>query len=122
MDRRSGGEAGNFDFWKRGGGAWARFGTGKFDAQPKKWYSFRIVGKADSFEAYAKAKDDKTPFDNLKPILSGKDATYKAGKFGLYGLIYIDNLIIGETVSDMVLTAVKPIGKLPIAWGDMKSK
>ncbi len=122
LDRRSGGEAGNFDFWKRGGGNWTRFGTGKFDAQPKKWYSFRIVGKGDSFEAYAKAKDDKTPFDNLKPILSGKEATYKAGKFGLYGLIYIDNLIIGETASDMVLTAVRPAGKLPIAWGDMKSK
>ena len=120
LDRRSAGEAGNFDFWKRGGGNWTKFGNGKFDAQPKKWYRFRIVAKGDSFEAYIKAKEDKTSFDSMKPVLAGKEATYKTGKFGLYGLIYVDNVVIGEAGSDLVMTPVESGGKLSTSWGEMK--
>ncbi len=121
FDRRSAGEAGNFDFWKRGGGAWTRLGTGKFDAQPKQWYRFRIVAKGDTFTAYAKSKADNTPFSKLNPFVTGKDGAFKAGKFGLYGLIIIDNIIIGETDADMSFsTPVEPAGKLSMTWGAMK--
>lgn len=121
FDRRSAGEAGNFDFWKRGGGNWTRVATGKFDAQPKKWYRFRLVVKGDTFEAYGKSKDDKTLFTSIKPIMTGKDGTFKAGKLGLYGLIYIDNIIIGETEADMLFTTpVDTTTRLPITWGEMK--
>ena len=41
------------------------------------------------------------------------------GKFGLYGLIYIDNIAIGETENDLVI-AVESYGKLPVAWGEVK--
>ena len=119
FDRRSAGEAGNFDFWKRGGGNWTRLGTGIFDAQPQKWYRFRIVLAGDSFEAYSKSRDDKTSFNNMQPILTGKDATYKEGKFGLYGLIYIDNIAIGETDKDLFI-AVESYNKLPAVWGNIK--
>jgi len=121
FDRRSAGEAGNFDFWKRGGGNWTRFGTGKFDAQPKQWYTFRIVAKGDSFEAYAKPKADKTLFTAMKPFVAGKDASFKAGKFGLYGLIYIDNIIIGEVEADMSFaTPVENDSTLSTTWGTIK--
>ncbi len=119
FDRRSAGEAGNFDFWRRSAGAWTRFGTGKFDAQPKKWYRFRIVAKGDTFQAYGKSSDDATPFKNLKPILEGKEATFEKGCFGLYGLIYVDNVVIGETEDDMTIS-VEPNGKLASTWGDVK--
>jgi len=119
LDRRSAGELGNFDFWKRGGAAWTRISTGKFDAQPKQWYRFRVVVKGDKFEAYGKSKDDKTPFNNMKPIMTGQEATYKEGRFGLYGLIYIDNLAIGETENDLFI-AVESYDKLPFTWGNVK--
>lgn len=123
MDRRSAGEAGNFDFWKRGGGNWTRLGTGKFDAKPKEWYRFRIIVKGDTFTAYAKAKADNTLFSKMDPLMTGKDATLKAGKFGLYGLIYIDNIIVGETDADMTFTTpVESVDKLSITWGMMKNK
>ena len=120
LDRRSAGELGNFDFWKRDGGNWTKLGTGKFDAQPQKWYRFRVVVKGDTLDAYAKAKSDTTSFDSMKPILSGKDAGFKTGKFGLYGLIYIDNIAIGEAVSDLVITSVEPNSKLSTTWGEIR--
>lgn len=120
FDRRSGGEAGNFDFWKRAGGTWTGVQRGaKFDTKPGQWYRFRLTVKGDTFSAYGKSKDDETPFEKIPPIITGKDSTYKAGKFGLYGLIYVDNVIIGETEADLVL-AVKPFDKSILTWGKIK--
>lgn len=120
FDRRSAGELGNFDFWKRSAGTWTRISTGGFDSQPKQWYRFRIVVKGSNFEAYGKSKDDKTPFNNMKPIMVGQEGSYKEGKFGLYGLIYIDNLAIGESEGDLTIIAVESNGKLTVTWGGMK--
>lgn len=118
LDRRQGGPT--FDFWKRTGAAWTNFLAGiAFPAKPEQWFSFRLVIKGDTFEAYAKEKADNTPFAKMDPLMTGKDATYKAGKFGLYGLVYVDNVIIGETEKDMVL-AVESAGKLTATWGSIK--
>jgi len=118
LDRRQG--APTFDFWKRAGGNWTNFLAGvAFPAKPQQWFSFRLVIKGDTFEAYAKEKADKTPFAKMKVLMTGKDATYKAGKFGLYGLVYVDNVIIGETENDMVL-AVESADKLTATWGNIK--
>jgi hypothetical protein len=113
-----------FDFYKHDAGKWTNITAGaKFDAVPKQWFRFRLVVKGDSFEAYAKAKSDKTPFDGMKALMTGKDATYTAGKFGLYGLIYIDNIVIGETAADMTnITSVEPNSKLSTTWGDTKTR
>lgn len=119
FDRRSAGEAGTFDFWKRQGN-WANFGKGKFETNIKEWYRFRIVAKGDTFQAYGKSKDDATSFKNLKPILEGKEATFKNGKFGLYGLIYVDNVVIGETEDDLTIS-VESKGKLATTWGSLKN-
>lgn len=126
LDRRMGVPP-TFDFWKYAPkNVWTNVTAGaKFDAAPKLWFRFRIVVKGDSFEAYAKAKSDKTSFDGMKALMTGKDATYKTGKFGLYGLIYIDNIVIGETAADMTITnvtSVEPGGKLSTTWGDTKAK
>lgn len=119
FDRRSGGELGTFDFWRRQGAAWSNIKKGAFVAEPKKWFRFRISVKGDTFEAYGKPRDDKTTFKQLKPIITGTDSTYKNGKVALYGLIYVDNFIIGEAEEDLVL-AVELRGKIPIIWGQLK--
>jgi len=54
FDRRSAGELGNYDFWRRQGG-WTRFGNGRFETEPGQWYRFRLVLKGDTFEAYGKS-------------------------------------------------------------------
>ena len=120
LDRRQG--APTFDFWKRGGGAWTNFLSGvPYPAKPEEWFSFRIVIKGDTFDAYAKEKDDDTPFAEMKPLMTGKDASYKTGKFGLYGLVYVDNVIVGETEKDMFIS-VESSGKLTSTWGSIKAK
>jgi len=117
FDRRMGGPT--FDFWKQQGG-WVNFAAGAvFDAQPENWYRFRLVLEGENFQAYAKEMDDDTPFADMKPLLEGTDATYETGKFALYGLIYVDNVVIGETEGDLTI-AVEPAGKLATTWGDMK--
>jgi len=42
------------------------------------------------------------------------------GKVGLYGLIYIDNMVIGETEDDLVVAPVEAKDKLAITWGALK--
>ncbi|MBD3182553.1 hypothetical protein GF312_09695 [Candidatus Poribacteria bacterium] len=119
FDRRQGGPT--FDFWKQEAGAWTNIAAGAaFDAQPENWYRFRIVIEGDTFEAYAKEQVDDTPFEDMQPIQIGTDATFANGKFGLYGLIYIDNIVIGETEADMTL-AVDSTGKLNSTWGAIKA-
>jgi len=118
FDRRQGGPT--FDFWMRGGGNWTNFKSGiPYPAVPEEWFSFRLVIKGDTFEAYAKEKDDDTPFADMDPLMEGTEASYETGKFGLYGLIYVDNVIIGETEGDMSIS-VESAGKLTSTWGNIK--
>ncbi|MBM3215058.1 hypothetical protein FJZ36_09110 [Candidatus Poribacteria bacterium] len=122
FDRRSGGESGNFDFWFRNGGAWnAVLQGGKFATKPQTWYRFRLKIAGDTFEAYAGAKADNPAFDSMKPFHTAKNNALKAGKFGLYGLIYIDNLVIGETTADLVLP-VEPKGRLAVTWAGLREE
>jgi hypothetical protein len=120
FDRRSAGEAGNFDFWRRQAGSWTGVQrAGVFETEPEKWYRFRVVVSGNTFEAYAKSEDASAPFEDNDLILTGSDDNFDTGKFGLYGLIYIDNLVIGETEADLVLS-VEPGGKLAASWGKLK--
>ncbi|MBD3182552.1 hypothetical protein GF312_09690 [Candidatus Poribacteria bacterium] len=122
MDRRIGGapEEPTFDFWKQMDGEWTNlFAGAAFGAAPEAWYRFRLVVQGNTFTAYAKPKDDSTPFDEMNPLMEATDDSFTAGKFGLYGLIYIDNIAIGETVEDVV-TAVEPVDKLGVTWGEIK--
>lgn len=118
FDRRQGGPT--FDFWMRKGGGWTNLAAGAaFAALPEDWFRFRLEIEGDTFRAYAKEADDNTPFTDIDPLLEGSDGSFASGKFGLYGLIYIDNIIIGEADEDMVF-AVEPEEKLAITWGQIK--
>ena len=118
FDRRQG--APTFEFWKHAAGTWTSLKPAvPFAGVPEKWFRFRLVIKGDTFDAYAKEIDDDTAFAKMKPLISAQDATYKTGKFGLYGLIYVDNVVIGETDSDMTI-AVESAGKLTATWGSIK--
>lgn len=121
-DRRIGGapESPTFDFWKRQAGGWTNLASGAdFGAAPEQWYRFRLVIMGDTFNAYAKPVDDGTAFADMDPLMTGTDDAFASGKFGLYGLIYIDNIVIGETESDVV-TAVDSGDKLSVTWGSLK--
>ena len=120
FDRRAGGESGTFDFWHRTGG-WSRIVKGNYLAEPEKWYRFRISVLGSDFKAYIGLKEDAPDFDEEDPVLEGSNDALKTGKFGLYGLIYIDNLVIGETTTDLLLN-VEPAGKAAVVWGDLKRK
>lgn len=122
FDRRAGGEAGNFDFWFQDAGKWTAVQrAGKFPTVPNKWYRFRLVVRGSNFEAYAAEKSDSVPFSAMKPILTGTHAALKNGRFALYGLIYVDNLVIGETEAD-VTTPVEPAGKITLSWAALKKE
>ena len=121
FDRRVGGAPGEptFDFWKHQDG-WTNLASGAvFGAAPGVWYNFRIVVMGDTFDVFAKSKDVDVSFEEMEPLLTGVDGGFTAGKFGLYGLIYIDNIVIGDTIDD-ITTAVEPGDKLSITWGDIK--
>lgn len=122
FDRRSGGEAGKFDLWTRAGGGWTRIqGGADFPTKIQTWYRFRIVVNGEKFDAYAAEMNDKTAFADMKPFLSGANNQYKKGRFGLYGLVYVDNVIVGESEADMAL-AVEPAGKLASTWAQLKAR
>ena len=118
FDRRAGGETGTFSFYHRTGG-WPRIQNAPFLAEPEKWYRFRISAIGSDFKAYAGLKADNPDFNNEDPFMEGSENTLKTGKFGLYGLIYIDNLTIGETEGDLLLN-VEPAGKAAVVWGGLK--
>jgi len=123
FDRRIGGapESPTFDFWRHGEGNWTNVASGaNFPAAPEQWYSFRLVIEGDTFKGYAKEKGDTTPFAAMEPFIEGSDGTIEMGKVGLYGLIYIDNMVIGETEDDLVIAPVEAKDKLAITWGAIK--
>jgi hypothetical protein len=118
FDRRSGGELGNFDLWHQAGG-WNRISSGPYVTDAEVWYSFRIEVEGDTFKVHIGTPDERADFGGADPLFEGTNGTLETGRFGLYGLIYIDNLVIGETEDDMTLD-VDSHGKVAVTWADMK--
>ena len=116
-DRRQGGKV--YQFYKRKNG-WPLIGDGSVDNKPQVWYRAQLTLDGDSFTFKLKERDDKTPFDDVAVATEAKDGDYKTGKFGNYGLVYIDNLFIGDGVDDLVLP-VEPQDKLSTTWGSIKA-
>ena len=116
-DRRQGGR--EYHFYKRQGG-WGKVKDGMVENKPDIWYRAQLVLSGDEFTFKLKERKDKTPFDRVDPATEGKDGNFKTGKFGNYGLVYIDNIFIGDTVEDLVLP-VEPQDKLSTTWGTIKA-
>lgn len=117
-DRRKGGNV--YQFYKRQNGGWPLIGDGAVANKPQVWYRAQLTLEGDSFTFKLKERDDKTPFDDVAVATEAKDGDYKTGKFGNYGLVYIDNLFIGDGVDDLLLP-VEPQDKLSTTWGDIKA-
>ncbi len=118
FDRRSAGEAGNFDLWHQAGG-WNRINTGQYATDAETWYSFRLTIEGDTFAAHIGTPDERADFGSTDPLFEGTQGDLDAGPFALYGLIYIDNLVIGETEDDMAL-AVDSRAKLTTSWAELR--
>ncbi len=115
-DRRQGGR--EYHFYKRQGG-WAKIQDGMVENDPEVWYRAQLTLSGDEFTFKLKERKDDTPFDKIDPATEGQDGNFKTGKFGNYGLVYIDNIFIGDAVEDLVLP-VEPQDKLSITWGTIK--
>ena len=115
-DRRQGGR--DYHFYKRQGG-WAQVQAGLVENEPEVWYRAQLVLSGDEFTFKLKERKDKRSFDKIDPATEGKDGNFKTGKFGNYGLVYIDNIFIGDSVEDLVLP-VEPQDKLSTTWGAIK--
>ena len=115
-DRRQGGR--EYHFYKRQGG-WAKIRDGMVENDPEVWYRAQLILSGDEFTFKLKERKDDTPFDKIDPATEGQDGNFKTGKFGNYGLVYIDNIFIGDAVEDLVLP-VEPQDKLSITWGTIK--
>ena len=115
-DRRQGGR--DYHFYKRQGG-WAQVQAGMVENEPEVWYRAQLILKGDKFTFKLKEREDKRSFDKIDPATEGEDGTFKTGKFGNYGLVYIDNIFIGDSVEDLVLP-VEPQDKLSTIWGAIK--
>lgn len=115
-DRRQGGKI--YRFYKRKNG-WPLIGDGIVENRPEVWYRAQLTLDGDSFTFKLKERDDTTPFDDVAVATEAEDGDYKTGKFGNYGLVYIDNLFIGDSVDDFVLP-VEPQDKLSTTWGTIK--
>ena len=116
-DRRQGGR--EYHFYKRQGG-WGKIKDGMVENKPEIWYRAQLILAGDEFTFKLKERKDKTPFDKVDPATEGKDGNFKTGKFGNYGLVYIDNIFIGDAVEDLVLP-VEPQDKLSTTWGIIKA-
>ena len=116
-DRRQGGR--DYHFYKRQGG-WALVQAGSVENDPEVWYRAQLVLAGDNFTFKLKERKDNTPFDKIDPATEGGDGNFKTGKFGNYGLVYIDNIFIGDSVEDLVLP-VEPQDKLSMTWGEIKN-
>lgn len=116
-DRRQGNKP--YQFWKQHGG-WTLLMGGGIENHPQIWYRAQLTLEGDSFTFKLKERDDKTPFKDVGVLTVAEDSDYKTGKFGNYGLIYIDNLFIGDSVDDLVLP-VEPQDKLSTTWGSIKA-
>ena len=115
-DRRQGGR--DYHFYKRQGG-WAQVQAGMVENEPEVWYRAQLILKGDKFTFKLKERKDNRSFDKIDPATEGGDGTFKTGRFGNYGLVYIDNIFIGDSVEDLVLP-VEPQDKLSTTWGAIK--
>ncbi len=115
-DRRQGGR--DYHFYKRQGG-WALVQGGLVENDPEVWYRAQLILSGDKFTFKLKERKDNRSFDKIDPATEGQDGNFKTGQFGHYGLVYIDNLFIGDSVEDLVLP-VKPQNKLSTTWGTIK--
>ena len=115
-DRRQGGR--DYHFYKRQGG-WALVQGGLVENDPEVWYRAQLILSGDKFTFKLKERKDNRSFDKIDPATEGEDGTFKTGQFGNYGLVYIDNLFIGDSVEDLVLP-VEPQDKLSTTWGTIK--
>lgn len=116
-DRRQGGS--DYHFYKRQGG-WTLIKEGTVENEPEVWYRAQLVLSGTEFTFKLKERDDKTDFEKIDPATEGEDGSFKTGQFGHYGLVYLDNIFIGDAVEDLVLP-VEPQGKLSTTWGNIKS-
>ena len=116
-DRRQGGR--EYHFYRRQGG-WTKVKDGMVENEPEVWYRAQLILTGDEFIFKLKERKDKRSFDKIDPATQGKDGTFKTGKFGNYGLVYIDNIFIGDAVEDLVLP-VEPQDKLSTTWGIIKA-
>ena len=115
-DRRQGGLA--YNFYKRQGG-WAQIQAGQVENEPEVWYRAQLILKGDKFTFKLKERKDNRSFDKIDPATEGQDGNFKTGQFGNYGLVYLDNIFIGDSVEDLVLP-VEPQDKLSTTWGAIK--
>ena len=115
-DRRQGGR--DYHFYKRQGG-WALVQAGLVENDPEVWYRAQLILSGDKFTFKLKERKDNRSFDKIDPATEGGDGNFKTGKFGNYGLVYIDNIFIGDSVEDLVLP-VEPQDKLSTTWGAIK--
>ena len=116
-DRRQGGR--DYHFYKRQGG-WAQVQAGMVENEPEVWYRAQLILKGDQFTFKLKERKDKRSFDKIDPTTEGEDGTFKTGRFGNYGLVYIDNIFVGDAVEDLVLP-VEPQDKLSTTWAAIKN-
>ena len=116
-DRRQGGR--EYHFYKRQGG-WAKVKDGMVENEPEVWYRAQLILSGDKFTFKLKERKDKRSFDKIDPTTEGGDGNFKTGKFGNYGLVYIDNIFVGDAVEDLVLP-VEPQDKLSTTWGTIKA-
>jgi len=115
-DRRQGGR--DYHFYKRQGG-WAQVQAGLVENEPEVWYRAQLILDGDKFTFKLKERKDNRSFDKIDPATEGQDGNFKTGQFGNYGLVYIDNIFIGDSVEDLVLP-VEPQDKLSTTWGTIK--
>ena len=96
-------------------------GRGQVPTQPMVWYRAQLTLEADAFTFKLKEREDKTSFQQLAPTVEGSDSTIKTGKFGTQGRIYLDNLVIGHTLADL-LVSVEARDKMSTTWSVIKRR
>ena len=117
-DRRQGGS--QYNFYKRKAGGWTEVAGGQVPNKPMVWYRAQLVLRGSDFTFKLKELKDETNFDKIDPATEGSDGDFKKGQFGNYGLVYLDNIFIGDSVEDLVLS-VSPRDKLSSTWGKIKN-
>ena len=93
--------------------------AGSVENEPEVWYRAQLILSGDKFTFKLKERKDNRSFDKIDPATEGEDGTFKTGKFGHYGLVYLDNIFVGDSVEDLVLP-VEPQDKLSTTWGAIK--
>ena len=130
--RRLGGK--EVHIYKREGDTWTgQIAGGSYDSGVNIWYTHRLIMKGDKHQIYMKKRDDKTPFEQLKPVVELESGLFKKGSVGILGVIseglevgpatgYWDNVVVAEDPRDLVgfKFAVEHLGKLTTTWGQIK--